>query len=74
VAYPGRAPHIPVAVTAPGRRPLVTQVYVEGARENGRDFLRSLLSAEEQAAVTVPFRPRGDGSGRLAARFDIVLT
>jgi len=74
VPYPGRAPHIHVAVAAPGRKPLVTQLYVDGARENSRDFLRSLLSAEELAAVTVPFHPSGDGSGRLAARFDIVMT
>jgi len=74
VPYPGRAPHIHVAVTASGRKPLVTQLYVDGARENSRDFLRSLLSVEELAAVTVPFRPSGDGSGRLAARFDVVMT
>jgi len=74
VPYPGRAPHIHVAVRAPGRKPLVTQLYVDGALENSEDFLRSLLSAEELAAVTVPFRPSGDGAGRLAARFDIVLT
>ncbi|WP_200250497.1 protocatechuate 3,4-dioxygenase [Lamprobacter modestohalophilus] len=73
VPYPGRAPHIHVAVTAPGRKPLVTQLYVDGARENGRDFLRSLLSAEERAAVTVPFRSSQDGSGHLAAQFDIVM-
>lgn len=73
VPYPGRAPHIHVAVTAPGRKPLVTQLYVDGARENGRDFLRSLLSAEELATVTVPFRPSQDGSGHLAAQFDIVM-
>jgi protocatechuate 3,4-dioxygenase beta subunit len=72
VAYPGRAPHIHVAVTAPGHKPLVTQLYVEGAPQNGRDFLRSLLSAEEMAAVTVPFRAI-DGSASLSARFDIVL-
>jgi protocatechuate 3,4-dioxygenase, beta subunit len=73
VPYPGRAPHIHVAVTAPGGRQLVTQLYVEGAPENDRDFLRQRLSATEQAAVTVAFRPAGDGSGRLAATFNIVL-
>ena len=73
VPYPGRAPHIHVAVTAAGRKPLVTQLYVDGARENSRDFLRSLLSAEELAAVTVSFRPSQDGSGHLAAQFDIVM-
>ncbi len=73
VPYPGRAPHIHVAVTAPGKKPLVTQIYVEGARENGRDFLRSLLSADELAAVTLPFRASGAGNGVLMASFDIVL-
>ncbi|MGB5830973.1 MAG: protocatechuate 3,4-dioxygenase [Thiohalocapsa sp.] len=73
VPYPGRAPHIHVAVTAPGRKPLVTQLYVEGARENSEDFLRSLLSAEEVAAVTIPFRPSGDRATLLTARFDIVM-
>ena len=73
VPYPGRAPHIHVAVKAPGLKPLVTQLYVDGARENSRDFLRSLLSAEELAAVTVPFRPSGDGARLLTARFDIVM-
>jgi protocatechuate 3,4-dioxygenase beta subunit len=73
VPYPGRAPHIHVAVTAPGRKPLVTQLYVDGAPENSRDFLRSLLSAEELSAVTVPFQPSRDGSGHLSAGFDIVM-
>jgi protocatechuate 3,4-dioxygenase beta subunit len=73
VPYPGRAPHIHVAVTAPGLNPLVTQLYVDGARENSKDFLRGLLSTQELAAVTVPFRPSGDGSGHLVARFDIVM-
>lgn len=73
VPYPGRAPHIHVAVTAPGARTLVTQLYVEGAPENARDFLRRHLSPTEQAAVTVPFAPAADGSGLLTARFDIVL-
>ena len=73
VPYPGRAPHIHVAVTAPGKRPLVTQIYVDGARENGRDFLRSLLTEDELAAVTVPFRTSGDGSGLLAAEVDIII-
>jgi protocatechuate 3,4-dioxygenase beta subunit len=73
VPYPGRAPHIHVAVTAADGPQLVTQLYVEGAPENERDFLRRQLSPAEQAAVTVPFRPADDGSGRLAAHFDILL-
>ena len=30
VPYPGRTPHIHVALAAPGRAPLVTQFYVAG--------------------------------------------
>jgi protocatechuate 3,4-dioxygenase beta subunit len=73
VPYPGRAPHIHVAVTAAGHKPLVTQLYVEGARENDQDFLRSLLTEDELVAVTVPFRRSDDGSGLLAAEFDIIM-
>ncbi len=73
VPYPGRAPHIHLAVSAAGKRSLVTQLYVAGAPENGRDFLRGLLTSDEQAAVTVPFRPARTGSSLLAARFDIVM-
>lgn len=71
VPYPGRAPHIHVAVEAPGRRPLVTQLYVQGAPENGRDWL--LNSADDPAALVVPFEPIRSAEADLAARFDIVL-
>ena len=75
VAYPGRTPHIHFAVQAPGRPPLVTQMYVEGERLNAADFLyRGLGTPRRQAAVTV----RLDGAdgiepGALAGTFDIVL-
>ena len=73
VPYPGRAPHIHVAVAAADGRRLVTQLYVEGAPENGRDFLRQRLSPAQRRLVTIPFRPRGDGAGPHTARFDMVL-
>ena len=73
VPYPGRAPHIHVAVTPPGGRTLVTQLYVEGAAENDRDFLVGLLTPEERRAVTVAFTPGPDRAAPLAARFDLVL-
>jgi intradiol ring-cleaving dioxygenase-like protein len=37
--YPGRTPHLHVAVAAPGRAPLVTQIYVAGEPLNERDGL-----------------------------------
>lgn len=73
VPYPGRAPHIDIAVTAAGHQPLVTQLYVAGSPENDRDFLRSLLTDDELAAVTVPFRRVRDDAGGLAAEFDTVM-
>lgn len=72
VPYPGRAPHIHVAVTRPNGQRLVTQLYVEGAPDNARDLLRRSLSASQRAAVTVPFEPDA-GSETFSAHFDIVL-
>ena len=49
---------------------LTTQLYVEGDAGNARDGLWHRLSAEDRAAVTVPFVP---GSVGLQARFPIVV-
>lgn len=75
VSYPGRTPHIHFAVAAPGRRELVTQMYVAGEPLNARDGLyQAIRDPRQRAAVTVPLEP-GDGieAGALAGRFDIVL-
>jgi protocatechuate 3,4-dioxygenase beta subunit len=71
VPYPGRAPHIHIAVQAPGRRELVTQIYVDGAPENGKDWL--LNAVDDPTALIVPFNPSRSGDADLAARFDLVL-
>lgn len=74
VPYPGRAPHIHFAVTAPGADPFITQMYVAGAPENERDFLLNRISdARLRARLIVAFTPTGDRSTGLKARFDIVL-
>ena len=75
VPYPGRTPHIHFAVTAPGRRELVTQMYVAGEPLNERDGLyRSIRDPRQRAAVTVRLE-EADGvePGALAGAFDIVL-
>lgn len=76
VPYPGRAPHIHVAVRVPGSRPLVTQMYVEGAPENQRDWLLNAVGDEAaRERLIVGFEPASDlGRAKLQARFDIVLT
>jgi protocatechuate 3,4-dioxygenase beta subunit len=75
VAYPGRTPHIHVAVEAPGRRALVTQMYVAGESLNERDSLyRSIRDPRQRAAVTVRLGPANRiEAGALARLFDIVL-
>jgi protocatechuate 3,4-dioxygenase beta subunit len=71
VAYGSRAPHIHVKVRLAARELLTTQLYVDGDPGNARDFLwQRLRSAEERAALTVPFVPGSDG---LSARFPIVV-
>lgn len=73
VPYPGRAPHIHFAVTAPGYAPLVTQMYVAGAPENeGDGLLRGVRDPKAREALIVVFA-KSAGGGELLARFDIVL-
>ena len=68
--YTGRTPHIHVKVRLGQRELLTTQLYVEGDPGNARDFLWRRLSAEDRAAITVPFATAADG---LRARFAIVV-
>jgi protocatechuate 3,4-dioxygenase, beta subunit len=75
VPYPGRTPHIHFAVRAPGRRELITQMYVAGEPQNEGDFLyRSIRDPRQRAAVTVRLDPaNGIEDGALAGSFDLVL-
>jgi protocatechuate 3,4-dioxygenase, beta subunit len=75
VPYPGRTPHIHFAVEAPGRRELVTQMYVAGEPLNERDGLyRQIRDLRQRAAVTVRLEPaNGIEAGAIAGRFDITL-
>lgn len=76
VPYPGRMPHIHVAVAAPGRRePLVTQFYVAGEPLNERDGLfNALRDPRQRDAVLLRPEPadRIEPGALLAVR-DIVL-
>lgn len=74
VPYPGRAPHIHVAISGPDFEPLVTQMYVEGAPENHWDFLlNSIRDPKLRQLLLVPFEPFAGLDATLAAHFDIVL-
>jgi protocatechuate 3,4-dioxygenase, beta subunit len=77
VPYPGRAPHIHVAVAVPGAgSPLVTQFYVAGEPLNERDGLfTSLRDARQREAVLLRIEPADRIEvGALLASRDIVLT
>lgn len=72
VPYPGRTPHIHVAVKTTGREKFTTQCYIKGEPQNESDGI--LRRTENRDALIVPFAPLpGSTIGELAARFDIVL-
>lgn len=75
VAYPGRTPHIHVAVTLPGQPRFVTQCYIRGERDNQRDgVLNAIRDPQARERLIVPFVPvAGSTAGEQVARFDIVL-
>lgn len=74
VPYPGRAPHIHVAVKMKGKKELITQCYVKGLPANEKDGIWKNLDAKGRAAVTVAFNPlKGSRAGELAGKFDIVM-
>lgn len=75
VPYPGRTPHIHLAVLVPGAGRLVTQVYVEGEPLNARDgVLNRIRDPRQRQSVIVPF-VEADGATDVLfeANFDIVL-
>jgi protocatechuate 3,4-dioxygenase beta subunit len=74
VPYPGRAPHIHVAVYPPeGEVPFVTQLYVAGDPRNEGDFLYQRVPGDLRPLVTTEFIPTPSGGDTLTAQWDIVL-
>lgn len=75
IAYPGRTPHIHVAVKMKGRDKWTTQCYVKGAPQNEKDFvLQGIKDVKARESVIVDFAPVKDSKiGELAAKFDIVM-
>src|SRR5207244_4659906 len=58
VPYPGRTPHIHVAVKIKGREKFTTQCYVRGEPRNERDgVLNDIRDAKARASVIVAFAP-----------------
>ncbi|MDM8350769.1 protocatechuate 3,4-dioxygenase [Pseudomonas sp. sp1636] len=75
VPYPGRTPHIHVAVTLPGQPRFTTQCYIRGEPLNQRDgVLNAIREPRLRERLIVPFVPvAGARAGEQVARFDIVL-
>ena len=75
VAYPGRTPHIHVAVKLKGRPKWTTQCYIKGEKQNDTDgVFRGIQDERQRSSVIVDFLPLpGVATGELAARFDIVM-
>lgn len=75
VPYPGRTPHVHVAVKKGGKRMLTTQFYIKGDARNSRDFLyNSVRDTKARDSITVDFKPIKESKlGELAANFDIVI-
>jgi len=73
VPYPGRTPHIHVAVEASGFDTLASQIYIEGFPQNARDFVYRRV-ADSGAMIAARFRPAPEiERGALKADFDLVL-
>lgn len=73
VPYPGRTPHVHMAVFPEGERPFVTQLYVRGEPLNARDALFNAIPAERRERVLADFSPVRQDGVELAARFDVIL-
>lgn len=75
VPYPGRTPHIHLAVRVPGAGRLVTQLYVAGEPLNERDALfRSIRDPAARARLLVELRDGGAlEAGALRAERDLVV-
>ena len=75
VPYPGRTPHIHMAVKLRGRDKFTTQCYIKGEPQNDRDgVLRRIADRKARESVIVPFTPLAGAKAReLAARFDVVM-
>lgn len=75
VPYPGRTPHIHVAVSRNGKRIFTTQMLIHGEKQNESDGLfRAIRDPFQREAIQVEFKPIPDSKiGEFAANFDIVL-
>lgn len=73
VPYPGRTPHIHMAVFPEGEPPFVTQLYVQGEARNAEDWVFNRVPADRRHLVVADFVAATTPGVELTAHFDIVL-
>lgn len=75
VPYPGRTPHIHLAVKIHGKKELISQCYIKGHPGNAKDGVwRGIRDPKQRDAVTLDFAPLpGSKIGELSAKWDIVM-
>jgi protocatechuate 3,4-dioxygenase beta subunit len=73
VRYPGRTPHIHVAVFPAGEDPFVTQLYIAGEQRNETDFLYNDIPLDKRHLVTAEFKPSSSPGAEQQANFEIIL-
>jgi len=75
VPYPGRCPHIHVAIKMKGREKWTTQCYLKGHPGNEKDGIYlGIKDPKQRESVTIDFAAvKGSKIGEFAARFDIVM-
>lgn len=71
--YPGRTPHIHVAVFPIDETPFVTQLYIADEPRNASDFLYQRVPAEYRHLVSTEFKRSMVAQAELAAEWDVVL-
>lgn len=73
VPYPGRTPHIHVAVFPAGEHPFITQLYIAGEERNASDFLYNDIAPDRRHLVTAKFEASTTPGADQQAGFDIIL-
>ena len=75
VPYPGRSPHIHLAVKLKGKKELISQCYIKGHPGNAKDGVwNGIKDAQQRENVTIDFAPlAGSKVGELTAKWDVVM-
>ena len=73
VPYPGRTPHIHVAVFPADENPFITQLYIAGEERNETDFLYKYIPSDKRHLVTAQFEASTTPGADQQASFDIIL-